>query len=74
MVSSGMNDDPANGLTLRKPLMFTDSGAKLQTWAPLIADGAKREFRFAVRRLGRDPADDVTEADVTTDGSFVILR
>jgi len=67
-------DDPANGISLRKPLMFSDSGVKMQTWAPLIADSARRSFRYAVRRLGRVAGDDVTEPEVTTDDSFVILR
>lgn len=67
-------EDPANGLSLRKPLLFSDSGIKVQTWSVLVADPRQRRFRYGVRRVGRDPADDVTEPPVETDDPFVILR
>lgn len=67
-------DDPANGLSLRKPMMFTDTGAKQQTWTPLIADPARRDLRVTVRRIGRTPGDDLADPETTTDDAFIILR
>lgn len=67
-------EDPAHGISLRKPLLFADTGPKVQTWSWLIADPARRGFRYAVRRVGRDAADDIIETPVDTDDPFVVLR
>ncbi|UXU76514.1 MULTISPECIES: hypothetical protein [unclassified Paracoccus (in: a-proteobacteria)] len=66
--------DPDNGLALRKPMLFSDTGLKLQSWTVLLADPARRGFRYSVRRVGRSPADDLTEPPVDTEDPFVILR
>lgn len=66
--------DPAHGVALTKPLMFTDTGVKQQTWTALIADPTQRNFTWTLRRIGRDPADDRADAPVTTDIPFVTLR
>lgn len=67
-------DDPANGVALRKPLMFSDTGTMLQTWNALVADPTRRHFRYTVRRVGRNQADDATDPPVETDDPFVVLR
>lgn len=67
-------EDPAHGISLRKPLLFADSGEKVQTWSWLIADPARRGFRYAVRRVGRVATDDLIEPPVETDDPFVVLR
>ncbi len=67
-------DDPDHGLSLRKALLFSPTAAMQQTWQVLLADPARRGFRYTVRRVGRDAADDVIEAPVDTDDPFVILR
>ena len=67
-------EDPAHGISLRKPLLFADTGEKVQTWSWLIADPARRGFRYTVRRVGRDAADDIIEPPVETDEPFVVLR
>lgn len=66
--------DPAHGISLRKPLLFSDAGPLVQTWSWLIADPARRAFRYTVRRVGRIAADDIIEPSVETDDPFVVLR
>ncbi|SNR44934.1 hypothetical protein EYF88_08285 [Paracoccus sediminis] len=67
-------EDPANGISLRKPLLFTDTGGKIQSWSWLIADPARRGFVYTVRRVGRQSADDIIEPPVRTDDPFVVIR
>ncbi|MDQ1899317.1 hypothetical protein RAH32_02510 [Paracoccus sp. WLY502] len=67
-------EDPAHNISLRKPLLFSDMGPMVQTWSWLIADPARRGFRYTVRRVGRNAADDIIEPPVDTDDPFVVLR
>lgn len=67
-------EDPAHGISLRKPLLFSDTGHLVQSWSWLVADPARRAFRYTVRRVGRSAADDLIEPPVETDDPFVVLR
>lgn len=67
-------EDAAHGVSLRKALLFSDSTPMQQNWSVLLADPTLRGFRYTVRKVGRDPADDATDDPVDTDDPFVILR
>ncbi|MFT4150800.1 MAG: hypothetical protein QM656_11450 [Paracoccaceae bacterium] len=66
--------DPDNGVLLRKTMIFSETGPQTDTWTALIADPARRRFRYTVRRVGRAAADDQSEPPVDTDDPLVVLR
>ncbi len=66
--------DPANGIAAQKPMLFSETGAKVQTWSVLVGNPLLRTVRYTVRRVGRNAADDMIEPPVLTDDPFIVLR